>query len=107
MICKTGVKTRNDAFAAGRRATRDDVVRTFDQVIHEFGHAIAFAYDLEDRILREYAGGWNPDEQFPWSIQYWFGAPGGTLSEDEQKFIGEIFSSSMTFSCDEYKPESS
>lgn len=102
MICKKGVKSRNEAFAAGRRTERDDDYRTFDQVIHEFSHAIDFRFGLRDRINQVYQGGWNPVEQFPWNIQYWFGAPGGTLSASENAFIGEIFNSSTTFSRDLY-----
>lgn len=105
MICKKGVRTRNEAFAAGKRAERDDTERTFDQVIHEFGHAIDFKYGLRDRINQVYKGGWNPVEQFPWSIQHWFGTPSGTLSASESAFIGEIFSSKTTFPCDKYKPD--
>lgn len=102
MICKKGVKSRNEAFAAGRRAQRDDDYRTFDQVIHEFGHAIDFRFGLRGRINQVYQGGWNPVEQFPWNIQYWFGAPGGTLSASEKAFIGEIFASATTYSRDLY-----
>ncbi len=106
MICKKGVKTRNDAFAAGTRAERDDTERTFDQVIHEFGHAIDFKFGLRARILAVYNGGWDPVEQFPWSIQHWFGAPSGTLSTSENSFIGEIFSSKTTFPSDIYSMSS-
>jgi len=104
MICKRGVQTRNEAFKAGKRAGKDDTDRTFDQVIHEFGHAIAIRYGLSDRIEEVYAGGWNPVEQFPWSVQHWFGAPRGTLSETQREFMSEIFQSQTTFSCDLYKP---
>ena len=106
MICKRGVQTRIDAFNAGTRAELDDVERTFDQVIHEFGHAIDFRYGLGDRIEKEYKdkGTWTTVEQFPYSIQYWFGAPSGTLSDSERAFMSEIFESSTTFSCDDYKP---
>lgn len=106
MICKKGVQTRNAAFAAGKRAKRDDTERTFDQVIHEFGHAIDYKYDLRSRIMSIYTDSKdNPAvEQFPWSIQNWFGAPGSKLSDSAQKLVSEIFSSSTTFSCDMYKP---
>ncbi|MEM7033058.1 MAG: hypothetical protein AAF629_26135 [Chloroflexota bacterium] len=94
MICKTGVETREN----------DTIVRTYDQVIHEFGHTIDFNYGLRGRILQEYEGGWNPVEQFPWSIQHWFEAPIGPLTAAESSFIGEIFSGKRVFSCDQYTP---
>ena len=55
--------------------------------------------------MEKYAGGWNPAEQFSWNVQLWFGAPRGTLSRDDQAFIGEIFRSSTTFSCAQYRPD--
>ena len=107
MICKTGVQTRNDAYDAGKRSKRDDTERTFDQVIHEFSHAIAYRFGLQERLNSVYQNGWdapNHNEEFPWSIQYWFGTPAGTLSDGESAFIGEIFSSATTFSCEMYTP---
>jgi len=95
MICKTGVATRPD----------DNVTRTFDQVIHEFAHAIHVNYGLEGRIEQIYPDAAQPMENFAWGIQHWFNSPGGTLSPEASAFIGEIFSGKTTFSCDAYTPE--
>ena len=102
MICKRGIETRNDAYAAGKRRQRDDVVRTFDQVIHEFSHAIDYRFDLRARVTNVYRANSNPVERFPQSIQSIFGAPAIPLGDGERAFIGEIFNSSTTFACDMY-----
>lgn len=94
MICKTGIVTRPD----------DTTTRTFDQVIHEFAHAIHANYGLEGRIEQIYSDAAQPMENFAWGIQHWFSSPGGTLSPEQSAFIGEIFSSSTTFSCNAYTP---
>lgn len=102
MICKRGVRTRNEAHDAGKRDARDDADRTFDQVIHEFGHAIEDQYQLGTRIAQVYTN--DPAEAFCWSIQHWFGAPSGTLSANEQTLMREIFRTQTTFSRDLYQP---
>ncbi|MGB5050118.1 MAG: Ig-like domain-containing protein, partial [Caldilineaceae bacterium] len=94
MICKTGIVTRPD----------DTTTRTFDQVIHEFAHAIHANYGLEDRIEQIYSEAAKPNENFAWGIQHWFSSPSGTLTPEQSAFIGEIFSGSTTFSCDAYTP---
>ncbi|HAC16506.1 MAG TPA: hypothetical protein DCE78_11270, partial [Bacteroidetes bacterium] len=102
MICKEGVATRNQAYEEGRRSSRDNEYREFDEVVHEFGHTIDFRFGLRERILSFYAGGWNPVEQFPWNIQYWFGTPEGVLSPPELLFMEELFSERLSFTCENY-----
>lgn len=103
MICKTGVRTRNEAFAAGLLPEGDNIVRTFDQVVHEFGHAIDSKFSLRNRIEAFYAGGWSPKEQFPWTIQHYVGTPSGNLPPKEEELMKEIFTEKITFSCINYK----
>lgn len=94
MICKTGVKTRGD---------KDKEQRTFDQVIHEFGHAIAMRYGISDATLKTaYPGDYPAVEAFPWNIQHWFGSPKGNGAAAGEKLVGGIFSSRATFSCEMY-----
>ena len=102
MICKTGVVTRSAAFAAGQLPVDDTATRTFDQVVHEFGHAIDLTFDLRSRIHQVYNGGFNPVEQFPGSVQHFFSVPKGNLNASELRFMQDIFTSSTTFSCDDY-----
>jgi hypothetical protein len=102
MICKTGVRTRNEAFTAGLLAAGDNTSRTFDQVVHEFGHAIDYKFGLRNRIEAFYAGGWNPKEQFPWTIQHYVGTPSGNLPPKEEALMKEIFTEKITFTCINY-----
>lgn len=104
MVCKTGVATRNQAYAEGRRSQRDDTYRSFDQVVHEFGHTIDAKYGMRSQIEAFYFGGWNPVEQFPWSIQAWFETPKQIMTPRERAYIGDLFASATTFSCDDYDP---
>jgi hypothetical protein len=103
MICKTGIRTRNEMFKAGRLKQADNSARTYDQVVHEFVHAIDFRYDLRKRVQTVYKdSNMDPVERFPWSVQNWFGTPAGNLSAGEEAFVKEIFTSSTTFSPDIY-----
>lgn len=103
MMCTTGVQTRNDAFEAGTRPTRDDTSRSVDQVVHEFAHAIDFRFDLRRRVATAFASSSNPVEAFPWAVQGKFGAPAAGwdgLTTDQRAFIDEIFGpASHTFTC--------
>jgi WD40 repeat protein/uncharacterized protein YkwD len=100
MICKRGITTHADAYAAGRRTVPDGKdPRTFDQVIHEFAHAIAFRYGLDAQIDTVYAGEANPVEKFPQDVQNWFGAPVGEPAR--KAFIEGIFSSATEYACED------
>lgn len=100
MICKTGIRTRNEA------GTPDNDVRTLDQVVHEFGHAIDYRYKLDGVVNTNFNS--NPDfpatERFPWGIQNWFGTPAGNLNAKEEAVIKDIFSSRVSLKCEGYKP---
>lgn len=105
MICKRGVQTRRDNYAAGTRPTQDDdIERTFDQVVHEFAHSIDARNGLRDRIKREFPGD-RPEEQFAAAVQSKFGAPKRDLTAAQTAFLAEIFKSDTTFSCTDYKPD--
>jgi hypothetical protein len=105
MICKQGVQTRNEDYTAGRHPSPDNNIRTFDQLIHEFGHNIDAMYNLRDRINRTFQNDpIGPVEAFPWAIQHWFGAPSGNLPEVERAFMDDLFTSRTTFSCEGYQP---
>ncbi|MBL8203001.1 MAG: hypothetical protein JNM09_02135 [Blastocatellia bacterium] len=99
MICKAGVRTVN----ADYPDKADYTLRTYDQVIHEFGHAIDQRYKLGQRIQTTFPGG-APGEDFAWAIQRWFGSPGGALPANQEALMKEIFSSRATFSCEGLKP---
>lgn len=99
MICKEGVKTRN---ADGR--VKDNTPRTFDQVVHEFGHSIDFKY-IPDQTLNQFRiSKLTSVESFPYTIQFWFGTPGGTIPANQEAILKELFTSRATFSCEGYKP---
>ncbi len=101
MICKQGVKTRNDT-----GQIKDDTPRTFDQVVHEFAHSIHSNY-LSDQTVNLFRfQKMTPLESFPFRVQIWFGA----LPFDEpapanqEAVLKELFISRVTFSCEGYKP---
>ncbi|MEZ5040643.1 MAG: hypothetical protein R2828_12135 [Saprospiraceae bacterium] len=99
MICKTGVVTRGE---------KDKTTRTFDQVVHEFGHALDFRFNLSSQYNSIYTNEENEAfpkvERFTWSIQHWFGVPTGTLSSKENELLTKIFKEKTTFSCSTYIP---
>ena len=99
MICKAGVKTVNEDYPD----KADYTLRTYDQVIHEFAHAIDQRYKLGQRIQRIFQGG-APAEDFAWAVQRWFGAPGGSLPPNQEALMKELFTSRATFSCEGLKP---
>ena len=101
MICKTGVKTRNDT---GK--VKDNQARTFDQVIHEFGHSIDSNF-----LTRQQAGIFKfatmtPLESFAYHVTQWFRSPdfGVSVPANNQAVLKELFTTQATFSCDGYKP---
>ena len=100
MMCKTGVRTRNEA------GMPDNDKRALDQVVHEFAHAIAYRFDLDKTVNENFSSnpGFPATEQFPWSIQYWFGTPAGRMVPKEEAVIKEIFSSRVSLTCEGYKP---
>lgn len=107
MICKTGVKTRND-----KQPGSDNTVRTLDQVVHEFGHSLHSNY-LTDQIVNstfKFPNGpqWlTPLESFPYRLQQWFRTPNidhVAISPKEDSFLKGFFTARATFSCDGYKP---
>lgn len=104
MICKQGVKTRNDDFKVGKAPTEDKALRTYDQVIHEFTHSIDFQFNLGKRVATVFRGKPRPEEAFPQAVQSWFGAPTINNTPAEKAFVSEIFSSQTSFSCDTYRP---
>lgn len=99
MICKAGVRTVNEDYPD----KADYTLRTYDQVIHEFGHAIDQRYKLGQRIQSIFRGG-APGEDFAWAIQRWFGSPGGASPPNQEALMKEIFTSRATFSCEGLKP---
>ena len=99
MICKAGVKTVNEDYPD----KADYTLRTYDQVIHEFAHAIDARYKLRQRIQSIFSGN-APGEGFAWAVQQWFGAPGGSLPPNQEALIKELFTSRATFSCEGLKP---
>ena len=100
MICKTGIRTRNEA------GTPDNDKRALDQVVHEFGHAIDFKFNLDQTIRSNYIEHPNfpATERFPWSIQNWFGTPDGSLTPKEDAVMKDIFSSRISLTCEGYQP---
>ncbi len=99
MICKQGVKTRNDT-----GIIRDNDVRTLDQVIHEFAHSIDFKY-ISDQTLNTFReSGADPIEQFAFRVQNWFGAPSNNIPANQEAVLKNLFTSRATFSCEGYKP---
>lgn len=105
MICKRGVVTREEAFNAGLRKTGDDTERTFDQVVHEFGHSIMYRYDLEDRVAKLFPGQYG-QEDFAWAVQDKFSTPAqpNKYNADQTAFLNEIFSAGSSFKCSDYTP---
>ncbi len=100
MICKQGVKTRN---ATGIIADKE--VRTFDQVIHEFGHSIDYKY-IPDQTMNIFRfPNTTPVESFAIRTQQWFGAgPTETLPTNQEAILKDLFTSRAAFSCEGYKP---
>ena len=99
MICKAGVKTVNEDYPD----KADYTLRTYDQVIHEFAHAIEGRYKLSQRVRSIFQGG-APSEDFAWAVQRWFGAPGGSSPPNQEALMKELFTSRATFSCEGLKP---
>lgn len=99
MICKQGVKTRN---ADGR--IPDNSPRTFDQVIHEFGHSLDYLYAPDQFVNGFRFLNMTTLESFPWRIQHWFGSPGDDLPANQEALLKQLFTSRATFSCEGYKP---
>ncbi|RYZ43452.1 MAG: hypothetical protein EOO71_03630 [Myxococcaceae bacterium] len=98
MICKKGVATRNAAFAAGKRKQRDDDWRTFDQVVHEFAHAIDFKFNLQPQYgVSIFPGAPNfpAAEDFAWGVQHFFGTPAGSLNPAQNDFLNKLFDKSI------------
>lgn len=107
MICKQGVKTRN-----ARKPNSDNADRTFDQVVHEFGHSL-HSNLLTDQIVNstfKFPNGTQfltPLESFPYRLQQWFRTPNidhVAISPKEDAFLKGFFTARATFSCDGYKP---
>lgn len=103
MICSRGVETRQADYAAGRSTINDENYRSFDQLIHEFAHALHFRLNLDADIKRVYAGKAMPNEAFAQDVQNWFYAhtpphfhPGG------EALMQSIFQSRTTYSCEGY-----
>ncbi|MFM2288966.1 MAG: hypothetical protein RL684_2109 [Pseudomonadota bacterium] len=99
MICKEGIVTRNEDFAAGRVPAGDKAYRTFDQVVHEMGHSIDMRFKLMDTRLRQAYPG-DPTEQFPQGVQAWFGAPVREFGAREKALLDDLFTSRAVFSCE-------
>ncbi len=101
MICKQGVKTRN---ATGKIKDNDN--RTFDQVVHEFGHSIDFKY-IPDQTLNTFRfQTLTALESFPYRIQQWFGSPAinDPIPANQEAVLKGLFTSRVVFSCEGYKP---
>lgn len=62
MMCRTGVTNRPG----------DVTARVYDQVFHEFGHAIAYLLALKDQITPVQGGKYDACT-FAWWVQSWFG----------------------------------
>ncbi len=103
MICKEGIVTRNQDFAAGRTTSGDNAYRTFDQVIHEMAHSIDMRYNLMDTSLRQAYQG-DPTEQFPQGVQAWFSALVREFGNREKVLLEDLFAFRMTFSCEGVAP---
>lgn len=107
MICKRGVQTREENYQAGTRPTPDDdTERTFDQVVHEFGHSIMLRYGLESKIAQLFPGKYG-QEDFAWAVQDKFSTPAqpGKYNADQTALLNEIFSAGSSFKCSDYKPD--
>jgi hypothetical protein len=99
MICKQGVKTRNET---GK--ILDNTPRTLDQVVHEFAHSIDFKY-IPDQTLNLFAPlSSSGVEGFARGVQGWFGAPGATFTPAQEAVLKGLFTSRATFSCEGYRP---
>ena len=105
MVCTSGVETRNAAYREGRRRAPDTEARTYDQVVHEFAHALDFRYGLRDRIGSLYtpreAAAFPPEERFAWAVQHWFSVPAGQPLAKERALLEELFAGRTTFPCPE------
>lgn len=98
MICKKGVKSRNET-----GIKPDNETRTFDQVVHEFAHSIDFKY-VPDQTINLFRGTIPPVELFAWNVQFWFGTPSASLELKHEAILKDLFTSRATFSCEGYKP---
>ena len=107
MICKAGVKTRNDAYAAGTRAEPDNGDRTLDQVVHEFAHSIDFRYDLQAKYEHDIFPGapnFPAVEDWAWGVQHYFRVPDGNLNTNQLEFLNKLFTGRTTYDCADYNP---
>lgn len=98
MICKTGVKTRNDGVEAGKWEEKDTNVRTFDQVVHEFAHAIEDRFGLGSRVAELWGDEAKTHCVLQWAVQGWFGCPTSALNDvtaTQRALVAEIFGSEV------------
>ncbi len=88
----------------------DDQYRSYDQVIHEFAHAIDWHCQLTDgtKISTVWRNSVNPADTsrcgFPWGVQHWFGAPAGDLTPAMTTFLEKVFDGRTTFACGTGQP---
>lgn len=93
MMCKVGVISRGES---------DKGYREFEQVVHEFSHAIDSICHL-NTSANPLAG--NSAEWFPWQVQYWFNSAQSAgaasnrkaLSPDVSNYLKTIFKESNTW----------
>jgi hypothetical protein len=108
MICKTGVKTRNAAFANDLRTKEDQEARTLDQVVHEFAHTIDLRYGLKAAYETDIFPGTadSPTEEV-WAggVQWYFRVPDRVLSDRQLTFLNQVFKGRTTYDCTDYKAE--
>lgn len=90
MICHEGVPARNNNMASLGLAQRDDVLRTFDQVVHEMGHSLHYRYGIADT-----------SENWAWTIQAWFAAP-KDVTNTMERTASTLLTSKASFSCEKY-----
>jgi hypothetical protein len=100
MICKQGIKVLIPL------GIQDKATRSLDQVVHEFAYAIDRKY-LPDQIINTFTtSGMTPVENFASHIQNWFGAgaPSNVIPPREETILKDLFTSRVTFSCEDYRP---
>lgn len=97
MMNKEGVYTRGGA---------DKSYREFEQVVHEFGHAIDMICNLNTQNQRMASTAFpsNPAEWFPWEVQEWFNSAhssGGQyrakMDKRERDYVATVFDSQNTW----------
>jgi len=104
MICKAGVKTRNDDLLAGRVSRGDDAYRSFDQVVHEFAHSIDQKYGIGSTYFGQaYPGDASAVETFAGDVQNWFGVrtPSLEYTPVRKALMDQVFRSSVKYVCKE------